>query len=923
MMNKTVRLTTILTLLFIGVAAQAKGRWLFLGDSITQAGHYVDYVETWFLLHEVDAPEIIDLGLSSETVSGLSEPDHPFPRPNLHTRLDRVLKRVKPDMVVACYGMNCGIYHPFSEDRFAAYQAGITKLINDTQAAGADIILLAPPPFAGRVVPKRPPRGGESYGYQRPAADYNAVLERYANWILSLDGKNGIRAFTLRPGLERFMEECYPQEPVHPNALGHALMAEAFLQCLGKSTGSDLLETGLSTRARDPRWTTLCELVKQQRLTYDIALLNDIGHDNPNVRRRQKMALSEALEKGQAIDAEINSLLRQWTVSGQETLPAIKDGKVPQTFDELWADFDPRAEPLEVEILKEWDDDGVVFQVVRYRIGVFKGQEAKMAAVYGYPKGARKLPGLVQIHGGGQYADYRAVLTNAKRGYATLSISWAGRINAPGYEVTPDVVKLFWEGKTDDPDYKLITDWGALDAYHAPCRNPKNSFVNMTPAPWTLDPVESPRNNPWFLCTLGARRALTFLEQQLEVDADRLGVYGHSMGGKLTVLTTAADTRVKAAAPSCGGISDRHNDSALFRATVGDETSLKNIACPIMFLSPANDFHGRINDLQKALQEIESQVWRVTCSAHHNHQDTAEYEVATQLWFDQHLKGTFTFPGTPQTILKLHAKGGVPVLIVRPDTSKPILYVDVFYTEQGQEIGEIRNRENRINRFWHYAQTEKNGEQWSANLALFNTDKPLWVYANVVYALDKPVTGAGYYYRTYATELFNLSSTVHMISPDELKAAGVCATRKPSLMIEAFEGDWEKEWFTYSPAEWARKTHKVYDPQWRAPASARLALEVRCEERNKLVVGIDEYAAEFQLHGGSKWQQIVMSIEDFHNASGTVLAGWNGIKELRLGSQETLREKRDTRAKPLSLGAKWEGKQPEFRNLHWIPDKKD
>ena len=46
-------------------------------------------------------------------------------------------------------------------------------------------------------------------------------------------------------------------------------------------------------------------------------------------------------------------------------------------------------------------------------------------------------------------------------GYATLSIAWAGRISAPGYQVTPNEVKLFWEGKTDDPKYKLTTDWGA------------------------------------------------------------------------------------------------------------------------------------------------------------------------------------------------------------------------------------------------------------------------------------------------------------------------------------------------------------------------------------------------------------------------------------------------------------------------------
>ena len=153
---------------------------------------------------------------------------------------------------------------------------------------------------------------------------------------------------------------------------------------------------------------------------------------------------------------------RQSPSFATETLPPIKDGKAPQSHEDMWRGFDPRAEPLEVEVLKEWEEDGVVLKVLRYRIGVFKGKKARMAAVYGYPKGAKGLPGLLQIHGGGQYADYKAPLTNAKRGYASISISWAGRISAPGHMVRPDEVKLFWAGKTDDPKYKLTTDWGAL-----------------------------------------------------------------------------------------------------------------------------------------------------------------------------------------------------------------------------------------------------------------------------------------------------------------------------------------------------------------------------------------------------------------------------------------------------------------------------
>jgi lysophospholipase L1-like esterase len=99
-------------------------RIVFLGDSITYSGLYVDYIEAVLLTQFPNRDiELINIGLPSETVSGLSEPGHAggaFPRPNLHERLDRVLQKLKPDLVLACYGMNDGIYYPFGEERFAA-----------------------------------------------------------------------------------------------------------------------------------------------------------------------------------------------------------------------------------------------------------------------------------------------------------------------------------------------------------------------------------------------------------------------------------------------------------------------------------------------------------------------------------------------------------------------------------------------------------------------------------------------------------------------------------------------------------------------------------------------------------------------------------------------------------------------------------
>ena len=175
--------------------------------------------------------------------------------------------------------------------------------------------------------------------------------------------------------------------------------------------------------------------------------------------------------------------------------------KVTTTVKELWADFDPRKEALDAKVVREWEKDGIVYRYVTYHIGTFKGKPARMAAFFGFPKGSKKLPGLLHLHGGGQRAFLHEVEFYAKRGYACLSINWGGR--------------EMENAKDGDPN----TDWGAVD----PTQKNVPGYFNLKPGDKYLDPFDSPRNNNWYLLTLGARRGLTFLEQQPEVDADTPG----------------------------------------------------------------------------------------------------------------------------------------------------------------------------------------------------------------------------------------------------------------------------------------------------------------------------------------------------------------------------------------------------------------
>ena len=130
----------------------AANRVLVLGDSITYDGDWVAQLIAW-MERRGTAADVIDAGLPGETVSGLSEAGHAegrFPRPDLSDRLGSLLRIVRPDVVVACYGMNCGIYQPLDDGRFARFRAGIDRLHATVAETGATIIHLTPPVYDQR-----------------------------------------------------------------------------------------------------------------------------------------------------------------------------------------------------------------------------------------------------------------------------------------------------------------------------------------------------------------------------------------------------------------------------------------------------------------------------------------------------------------------------------------------------------------------------------------------------------------------------------------------------------------------------------------------------------------------------------------------------------------------------------------------------
>jgi len=277
-------------------------RVIFLGDSITYSGQYVEYVEAYFRSRYPERRvEFINVGLPSETVSGLSEPEHMkhgFPRPDLHERLARVLTQTRPDLVFACYGMNDGIYLPYNDERFKKFQVGIRWLHDKVQESGAKIIHLTPPVFAET-------KGGHP--------GYSAVMDRYAEWLVT-QRTNSWNVVDLHEPMKRALAERHKKDPtfalakdgVHVGETGHWLMAQQVLLYLG-AKDVERMTNAVGMFSGNAHGEQLLKLVHQRQDLLKNAWLTATGHKRPKMPPGK--SLVEAEKEAAGLNEQIRRLL--------------------------------------------------------------------------------------------------------------------------------------------------------------------------------------------------------------------------------------------------------------------------------------------------------------------------------------------------------------------------------------------------------------------------------------------------------------------------------------------------------------------------------------------------------------------------------------------------------------------------------------
>ena len=93
---------------------------------------------------------------------------------------------------------------------------------------------------------------------------------------------------------------------------------------------------------------------------------------------------------------------------------------------EVWRGFDPREEPLEEEVIREWSVGVVGYKEVYFTAWKHGDEKVRIYAIYAARRDKGRLPAVVHVHGGGQTVNVNWLRFWSDRGYAALTYNWGG-----------------------------------------------------------------------------------------------------------------------------------------------------------------------------------------------------------------------------------------------------------------------------------------------------------------------------------------------------------------------------------------------------------------------------------------------------------------------------------------------------------------
>ena len=585
-----------------------------------------------------------------------------------------------------------------------------------------------------------------------------------------------------------------------------------------------------------------------------------------------------------------------------------EDAPWADLYAQRYAAMDPKRDPLEIEIVKAWDEEGIHYEAMYFTGQIAEGVPTRVYAIRGVPAAGENLPGILYAHGGGQTAYFEWVQFWARKGYACLSFDYSGDTNKYG------------------PQYKRehFTKWG--------------SGVENQLAEWLSTPAmdRQPTGDGWYQNVWAARRALTVLEQTERVDPTKLGLYGVSAGAYMSWLLAAVDERVKTVVPIFGGGgvwrdpnavplpfgTDEDERTRFLQAPGSPDYHAPFIKASMLYMSGTNDGAFNMDPMMDVFDRLRTPEAYLVLQPRANHHMDPPWAHSLGLWMDVQLKGQGgPWPKIPR--LEVVGAGMVPELRLHPERGDEIERVEMLYALNGN-WGPLR--------YWRDAENlRREGDVFFAQAPVMGTTDTLVAVANVFY--KSGVTASARPVYVNVAELSGPRITLrHAKAIDAMEVVGPWVwgpaypdPKRDDVYLKLWTDSAGMTGITINPFKCENPpfvsddgttltfhfgTLKPNDPGYCGIGETGIAIDVSRERGPaEIVLFVNtlvghhgtktwEYSAP-AIASGTGWQTVSAKAGDFKSAEGEALDGFDGV--IYFG----LKGKSGTEA------------PPAFRNLRW------
>ncbi|HSI63460.1 MAG TPA: SGNH/GDSL hydrolase family protein [Candidatus Saccharimonadia bacterium] len=214
-----------------GLGLKDGDRFIFIGDSITHACLYTQYVENYFYTRYPG----MRLHFRNAGVSGDRAQD-------VLNRFDEDIASFKPTVATVLLGMNDGGYKDFDKATFDTYAKGMNELLDKLKAINCRVIVMSPTMFDHQAWDVRIKEKPE-YAKGRVVTGYNAVLAYYGKWLQETAWQRNLQFVDLFGPLNTFTVQqrridpafTLIQDAIHPGPDGNFIMAYSLVKQTGEA----------------------------------------------------------------------------------------------------------------------------------------------------------------------------------------------------------------------------------------------------------------------------------------------------------------------------------------------------------------------------------------------------------------------------------------------------------------------------------------------------------------------------------------------------------------------------------------------------------------------------------------------------------------------------------------------------------------